>query len=360
MNIIISKASLSKAITSASKAVSTNTAIPILSGILLRAEEGVLELQSTNIDQSIRIKVAANVEEPGDAVVSGKVLANIVKSLPDEAVTIESSGTTATIKCGRAKFRLNTLDPKDFPEFPKAEPEASATIRCALLSDMVDRVYKMTSKDKSRPILSGIKLDIEGGMVRLVATDSYRLAVCDAGIDFEGEFSALVPGNVFHDVMGMASMVDEVTISTTSRQVIFEFGNVTYVTRFIEGNFPNYKQLLPKSCNTSVRLDRSIFTAALKRVSIMASSTQSVRFDVSGDTMDMYASTPDEGESSEQVEVETDGQPVTIALNGKFVAETMAACGDEVVLELTTSVQPAVFKSYGTVNYLCLCMPVRI
>ena len=357
MNIIISKTALSKAINVVSKG---NSAIAVLSGILVSASDGTLELQSTNLDQSVRIKVPANVLEQGSTVVSGKVFANIVKSLPDEAVSLESDDTSATIKCGRSRFRLNTLSPDDFPEFPKDEPDASATIPSALLADMVDRTYKMVSKDKSRPILSGIKLDIEGGMVRLAATDSYRLSVCDASVDYEGTFSALVPGTVFHDVMGMASATDDITVSTTSRQVVFEFGNVTYVTRFVSGNFPDYKKLLPKSCTTSVRIDRDLFSAALKRVSVMASSTQAVRFEVSDNVVTMSAFTPDEGESSEQVDVDMDGEAVTIALNGKFVSETMASCGDDVSIELTTSVQPAVFKSYGTVNYLCLCMPVRI
>lgn len=360
MNVTISQSALNKSISIVSKALSSGSAVPMLSGVLLTASDGVLELQTTNLEQSIRVRVAANVEEPGGTVVPGKVFANVVKSLPDEAVTIDAGGSGATVKCGRSRFRLNTMAAKDFPEFPKATPDATATIQSALLAEMVDRTYKMVSKDKSRPILGCVKLDVDGGMVRLAATDSYRLAVCDAGVDFDGTLTALVPGNAFHDVMGMASGIEDMAISTTSNQVIFEFGTVTYVTRALEGNFPDYRKLLPSSFTTSVRIDHDLFAAALKRVSVMATSNPSVRFDVVGDVLTMSASTPEDGDSSEQLDVDTDGNDLAIALNGKFVSEAIAACDDDVSIEMNGPMAPAVFKSYGTINYLCLCMPVKL
>ncbi len=367
MKFSVSQSSLSKALSVVTKGMASNSTLPILSGIFIKAEEGVLEFQTTNLTISIRHRIAANVEEEGSTVVSGKILSNIVKTLPDAAVTFDGGDRTVSIECDKSTFRLNTLDAHDFPEFPQFALERSIELPSELLSEMVDKVYKVTSKDASRPILSGILLSVEENTIRLVATDSYRLAVCDSNTETSSSdeaFTTIVGGSTFHDVLTLPSMTDTIMIGTTLSQVVFSFGDTTYVSRKIDGNFPNYKQLLPASCNTAVKINVSQFAAALKRVSVIALANPSVRFDIDADgrLMRLSASSPEQGESSEFVNVEVEGEPMSIALNYHYVFDCItAASGEkEVTLELQSAMQPGIFKSYSKINYLYLLMPVRM
>ncbi|WP_072500315.1 DNA polymerase III subunit beta [Olsenella phocaeensis] len=367
MKFSVSQSALAGALAVVSKGMASNSTLPILSGVYIKAEEGVLEFQTTNLTISIRHKIQANVEEAGATVLSGKILSNIVKTLPDSAVSFEGAGHTVLISCEKSKFRLNTLEAGDFPEFPDLSPDRSIELPSGLLSQMVDKVYKVTSKDSSRPILSGILLSVEENTIRLVATDSYRLAVCDSNTEtssVDEAFVAIVPGNTFHDVLTLPSMTEEVMVGITDSQVVFSFGNTTYVSRKIDGTFPNYRQLLPPSCTTSVRIDVPQFAAALKRVSVIALANPSVRFDIDADgkVLKLSASSPDQGESTELLPVEVEGEGMAIALNYHYVFDCVnAATGqDSITLELQSAMQPGIFKSYSKINYLYLLMPVRM
>lgn len=367
MKFSVSQSSLEVALSVVSKGMASNSTIPILSGVYLRAQEGTLELQATDLTISIRHKIPANVEEPGETVVSGRILTSIVKTLPDAAVTFEAEAHGVSITCDKSSFRLNALESADFPEFPAYELSRSVELPSEVLSQMVSKVYRVTSKDSSRPILQGVQLTVENNTIRLVATDSYRLAVCDTHVETAGlaePFSTIVPGATFHEVLGLPSMTDKILVGTTESQVVFAFGNTTFISRRIEGNFPNYRQLLSGNCSTSVKIPTAEFASALKRVSVIATSNPSVRFDVDaeGGVMTLAASAPDQGESSETLSVEVEGNNVVIALNHRFVADCVGAVGnvDTMTLELEGSMRPGVFKSYGDINYLYLLMPVRL
>lgn len=366
MKFTVSQSSLMRALSVVSKGMGANSTIPILSGIYVRAYDGNLEFQTNNLTISIRHLIPANVEGEGETVVSGKVITSIVKTLADAAVTFESSDRSVIISCEKSTFRLNTLNPSDWPAFPSLSPEKTIELPSDLLSRMVDKVYKVTSKDSSRPILQGILLTVEDNTIRLVATDSFRLAVCDSSTESPaGEtFRAIVAGGVFHDVLTMPSLTDTIQIGTTDSQVVFSFGNTTFVSRRIEGNFPDYKQLLPATCGTAVGIDVSEFAAALKRVSVIALQNSSVRFDIdaAAATMRLSASSPDQGDSSEVVSVEVEGQDLAIALNYHYVFDCVNAVSDskQMRLELQGATQPGIFKCNGKVNYLYLLMPVRL
>lgn len=366
MKFTISQSALAKALSVVSKGMGQNSTLPILSGIYLCAHEGTVELQTNNLTISVRCLVAANVEEPGETVVSGKVLNNIVKTLGDSAVTFEGADRMLSLSCERSVFRLNTLSASDWSSFPEVSATSTIELPSALLSQMVDKVYKVTSKETSRPILQGILLTVEDNTIRLVATDSFRLAVCDSTVESgPGEsFRAILPGTVFHDVLSMASGVESIQIGITDSQVVFSFGNTTFVSRRIEGNFPDYKQLLPPTCATAVPLSVPEFSAALKRVSSVAQQNASVRFDIDADGafVRLSSSSPDQGEAAEEIAAEVEGQSMAIALNYHYVFDCVNAVSDskEMRLELQGPAQPGIFKVNGKVNYLYLLMPVRL
>ena len=367
MKFSVSQSSLEQALSVVGKGMASNSTLPILSGIYIKAHEGSITLESTNLTISIRHEIPANVEESGEVVVSGKILTNIVKTLSNAAVTFSGEDRLLTITCEKSTFRLNTLAASDFPEFPQYSLERSIELPSELLTKMVDKVYRVTSKDTSRPVLGGVLLSVADNTIRLVATDSYRLAICDSNSETstaEEEFVTLVGGTTLHEVLTMPSLEGRILIGTTQSQVVFSFGNTTYVARRIDGTFPNYKQLLPSSCTTSVNIDVEAFSAALKRVSVIALANPSVRFDIDADgkVMKLSASSPDQGESTELLPVEVTGESVAIALNYHYVFDCVNAASNErqITLELQSTMQPGIFKSYGRINYLYLLMPVRM
>lgn len=366
MKFTVSQSAIERALQVVTKGMATNSTLPVLAGIYIRAAEGMLEFQTTNLTISIRHKIAANVEEEGATVIAGKVLVNIVRNLPDAAITFESFDSLVSITCDKSHYRLKALDANTFPDFPELALETSIELPSALLQEMVDKVYRVTSKDSSRPILSGVLLTVEENVIRLVATDSYRLAVCDSTAESssaEEGFRAIIGGRTFHEVLSLPSMTDKILVGTTTNQVIFVFGNTTYVTRRIEGNFPNFRQLLPKSCTTTATIPVEGFGSSLKRVSALVAPNSPVRIDVDpdGNIMRLSASSPDQGESTEMLPVDVEGTTLSIALNVSYVLDCVAAVsGGELALELQSAQQPAIFKSYGQVNYLYLLMPVRL
>lgn len=366
MRFTVSQSSLATALSVVSKGIASSSTLPILSGVYMKAENGTLEFQTANLTVSIKYKVAANVEEPGETVVSGRILTNIVKNLPDVATVFEGGGRTLDITCGSSHFHLNALNPIDFPDFPEISLTSSVELPKNVLTKMVDKVYRVTSRDTSRPILGGIFMTVENNTIRLVATDSYRLAVCDTNVEtssLASPFQMIVPGSTFHDVLSLPSDEEKILVGSTESQVVFDFGNVTYVSRRIEGNYPNYKQLLPVEHKTAVKFDVETLTSVLKRVSVVAVTNPTVKLDVDADgnlvTLSSVAS--DQGDANETIDAEVEGDTVSIAFNHHYLIDCLTAVGSgEITLELNTGNDAGIFKSYGDINYLYLLMPVNI
>lgn len=363
----VSQSSLAKALSIVSKGMSSNATLPIFTGVHLSAADGMLELQSTDLSISIRCKIPANVEDPGQTVLSGKTLLNIVKNLSGGTIRFTTTSSMCTITCGSSQFNLIVLNPVDFPEFPEFVLERSVELPATLLSTMVDKVYRATSKDTSRPVLSGVLMTVENNVIRLVATDSFRLAVCDTNVEtsaLNDGFEMIIPGTVFHDVLTIPSESETILIGSTDSQVVFVFGDTTYVSRRIEGNFPNYKQLLPTSSQTTIKLSSSDLSGALRRVSTISTTNPKVCMDINMDeaSIKLSTSSPDMGEASETLPVEVEGNPMTIALNYRYIEDCVSAAGSDaqLTLELQDAMRPAVFKTWGKINYLYLLMPVRM
>lgn len=368
MRFTVSQSSLAEALATVMKGVASASTLPILSGVLIKAEDGVLEFQTSNYTISIRHRVAARVEEPGEMVVPCKMLSNITKTLPDAPVNFEVEERQVAISCAKSSFRLNTLAAGDFPEFPTLALEQSVELPSDILSDMVSRVWRVTSTDKNRQTLTGVQMTVENNMVRLVATDAYRLAVCDTQVEtstLEGSFELIVPSEAFNDALSISGGNGSIMIGATDNQVVFMAGNTTYVARRIEGTFPNYKGLLPDTCNTSVKIDVAAFNAALKRVTVVAQANSAVTFDIDADagTMTLSAFSGDQDQASETLDVEIEGNSGKVAFNYHYIFGCLNVLGHEkeITLELKSFAQEAgIFKSYDKINYVYLVMPVRV
>lgn len=368
MKFTVSQSSLTQALSIVSKGIASSSTLPILSGVLITAEDGVLEFQSSNYTINIRHRIAAHVEEPGKIVVPCKMLANITKTLPDAPVSFEvADRQQVLVSCGRSSFSLNMLDAGDFPEFPAYAIERSVELPVNVLSEMVSRVWRVTSTDKARPVLSGVYMTVENNTIRLVATDSFRLAVCDTQVEtssLEGSFELNVPADAFNDALSIMADQSTIIVGATDTQVVFTAGNTTYVSRRIEGTYPNYKQLIPDSCSTSVKMSVDEFNAALKRVAVVAGNNPAVKFDIDTENglLGLSAISGDQDRAQESLEIDAEGASGSIAFNYHYIFACLNALAKEkdITLELKNFAQAGVFKSYDKINYLYLVMPVRI
>lgn len=363
MRFAIARSELLDSLGVVTKALSSRTTLPILSGILISAADGAVVLQSTDLEISIKHTVSAGVEDTGSAVLPGRLLSEVVRSLPEAAVHIETSSfDQVKVVCGTSSFTLRSLSPEDFPKFPEVSPGQKVSIPSETLRSLVRKVSRAVSRDEARPILTGILMVIDGTTVRMVATDSYRLAIAEAELPepVDERIEIVVPGKALEEIPKLAGGVESVSMGIAENQIVFEFGSSIYVTRRIEGAFPNYRQLVPQDGETKVTVARSEMEDAAKRVSLLAQHNAPLRVKVSDNTITLTAQTQDVGEASEDLMVATQGEPIEIAFNHAFLVDGLASSDDESLTFMASSpLKPGVFRSTEGDSFTYLIMPVR-
>jgi DNA polymerase-3 subunit beta len=365
MKLSIARSELLDALNVVSKGMSARSTLPILSGIYFDARDGQLTMQSTDLEVSVRHRAPALVEQDGETVVPGKLLSDIVRSLPEAAVTLEKDKDILSVRCQQAAFTVRTLNPADFPKFPELSIDKSVSLPASTLSSMVRRVSKAVSRDETRAVLTGVLLVIEGPSIKLVATDSYRLAMVDRLLEepVGEDIEAVVPGRALDEASKLAASGESVRMGISENQIVFEFGETTFVTRKIEGTFPNYKQLIPKETETSATIPTEEFLSSVKRVSLMALHNSPLRISVRPEdqTVSLSATTQDVGDASEDLMVKAEGKDVEIAFNHAFLMDGLNSVPDgSVRLDLQSALKPGVLRSEGEEEFLYLLMPVRL
>ena len=365
MKFSINQSELQNALSVVLKGVATRSTLPILSGVLLEADNDSLTLQTTDLELSVQYTVAALVEQPGRAVVPGKLFADIVKNLPDAAVHVEADEENAVITCDTASFSIKALNPDDFPAFPHVDVTQRVDIPFAQFASMVRRVARVVSKDESRAILTGVLITIEDGRLKMVATDSYRLAITEAELpEYAGEeFQAVIAGTFLQDIAALPKSDGPVAFALAENQIVVTYQDTVFVNRRIEGNFPNYRQLLPDSHSTRVSMPVEHLVAGVKRASLLGQASSPVRFDINiaSQTTQLSSVAQDVGSAQETIACAGEGEDVEIAFNYAYLLDGLAAVGtDEVFLEVQSSLKPGIFKAAEPENFLYLVMPVRI
>lgn len=366
MKFSINASELQNALTTVSKGSDSNPAQPILAGILLNARESMLTLESTNLNLSIRCALPALVEEEGRCVIPSKLLVDVVKSLPDAAVHIqaEDDEDKATILCEASTFSLKTFAAQDFPGFPEVAADHTMRIPYGIFKRMVRRTAKVTSRDESRAILTGILVETAGGLLRMVATDSYRLAVTEAPFgDTAESFSAVIPGAFMQDLAALPEIGCDIEMAVAENQIIAEYGSTTFISRRIEGNYPPYNQLLPDSFKTRATFDTKQLIDAVKRTSLLSNKTSAMKLDLnaSSQTTQISTATQDIGAASETIRSKIEGDDCEIAFNFGYTIDGLSSSEeDEVSLELQGAQRPGIFKSGDSERYLYLIMPIRM
>ena len=364
MEFNIDKNELQKALTTVSKGMSARTTLPILAGILVSAEGDMVKFQTTDLETSISHKTHADVVEEGTSVLPGKLLQDIAKSFQDAAVHVKTSENQAIVSCMNSSFTLSTLPAADFPAFPQVDPQQQIDVPANDLARAVQRVAFAASRDEARAVLTGIFFEVGEKSIRLVATDGYRLAVVDmpASLAQVDPFSAIIPSRAFDDVTRLSSSEQAISIGLSENQVMFTFGDTVFVSRRTEGDYPDYRGLLPKNHNLRVDMQTEDLKTAVKRVSLIAQAHSPVRFhfDILGQQAMVCANAQDVGNAEESIPMQIDGEDnLEIAFNHQYVLDALNVMGEQTRIEMQSSLKPGIFKPGEDESYLYLVMPVR-
>ncbi len=355
---------LVEALATAGRAVSTRGgALPVLSGVLVELTGDNLRLTGSDLDLTITVERVVDGESDGVAVLPAKLASDIVRSFKSGAVQVEIDGEQAHLSVGRSEFSLRLLAAEEYPRFerPTTDP---VTLDAESLSHALKQVIPAASSDDSRPILTGVLLAAEDTGLRLVATDSYRLAVRDlfdaVGVLAEGQH-VLVPSRALQELARVLGTGKEVQVRLGSRDASFEVGGVQLTTRLIEGEFPNYRGLIPKSQPNRLTVERDAFLEALRRVRLMAQEATPVRVVMSADGLELRAITQDVGQAHEDIDADYDGQELTVAFNPQYLLDGVEVAGGErITLETVDALKPALVRTEGRDDFLYLLMPVRV
>jgi DNA polymerase-3 subunit beta len=349
-----------------SRAVSTRAATQALSGILIDSSEGGVALAATDGEMGLRTALEAEVEGTGAILLPGRLLSELARSLGDESVEIElrESERDVEIRSGGSSFHLRVLPSEDFPNLPEPGDEP-LKIPAAALAETVDLVAPAASRDDMRPVLTGVLVTAAAGEMTMVATDSYRLAVKRTALEgaIGGELEANIPAKALRELGRLVSAgeVDEVAVSLLPNQAVFTAGPILLNTRLIDGQFPNFRQLLPESYEHDVRLPRPEFLEVVRRVSQLAQRNAPLRLSFAQGELKVSASTPDVGDAEETMPAAFEGEPLEIGFNPEFLREGIESVeGDEVVLRLISPLRPGLLQPVGNEDFRYLVMPIRL
>jgi DNA polymerase-3 subunit beta len=365
------------------RGVSTRGTLPVLSGVLLQAQDGRLEMFSTDLEISMKAGIAASVESPGDVVVPARLFSDVVRNLPAEEVHVElgrsdETGGQVVVTGGAARFELNAWAASDFPQTSTFDLSQSLAIARGPFLETLAKVARAASRDDNRPILTGVLVSIDQTTLRMVATDSYRLAVKQTALEGgpDSEIQAIVPVKALNEVSRLAAGVQSDTIALVvgENQALFGLGDLVIATRLIEGQFPNYRQLLPDSFEHTVELEREAFLGVVRRVGLLAQKNAPLRLKFSPAGPDdegadqqsrliVRAVTQDIGQAQETLPVEYSGEDFEIGFNHLFLIDGVESVGGEKVsLQLITPLRPGLLSGGDTAgaDFLYLIMPIRL
>jgi DNA polymerase-3 subunit beta len=353
---------LSDALQTVQRAVSSRPGIPALAGVLMNASGEELVLATTDLEVSARLRLGSvQVQQEGVALVPAKLLAEMVKSFDQAPVQFEYEGGQARITCNNYEGTVRCLPAEDFPALQ--DPAGTrVTVSAPRAAEGITQVIRAASRDEARPILTGVLLEISREGLTMAATDSYRLAVRELEATAEGEAKALIPERALSEAGRAAGNEEkgELELFVDQGQVAFRCGPLTLTSRLIEGEFPNYRQLLPEQYENRLSTSRQRLMDAVKRVGLLARESSPVRMEFNALGVRLSSSSPDLGDAVESVEGQYEGEEITAAFNPNYLVDGLGgATGDRIQVEVRDGLKPAVIKGEDQA-FVYLVMPVRL
>ncbi|MEU3773033.1 DNA polymerase III subunit beta [Streptomyces sp. NPDC046876] len=374
MKIRVERDVLAEAVAWAARSLPARPPVPVLAGLLLKAEEGTLSLSGFDYEVSARVSVEADVEEDGTVLVSGRLLADICRALPNRPVEISTDGVRATVVCGSSRFTLHTLPVEEYPALPQM-PTATGTVPGEVFASAAAQVAIAAGRDDTLPVLTGVRIEIEGDRVTLASTDRYRFAVREflwKPENPDASAVALVPAKTLLDTAKSLTSGDTVTLALSGSGageglIGFEGAGRRTTTRLLEGDLPKYRTLFPTEFNSIAVIETAPFVEAVKRVALVAERNTPVRLSFETGVLTLEAGSSDDAQAVERVDAQLEGDDISIAFNPTFLLDGLSAIDSPVAqLSFTTSTKPALLSGRPAVDaeadeaYKYLIMPVRL
>jgi DNA polymerase III subunit beta len=349
------------------RVASSRASVQALSGVMISAKGEQPLLLATDMEVGLQVPLAGEILQPGSAVLPARLVLEVVRSLPGNTVTLElrSHEQDVELISGSAKFHLRTLRSEDFPTLPAPDANTRMTLPTQAFVETAMQVSRSASKDETRPVLTGVLISAGGQDLTMVATDSYRLSIKHATLDsaLQGAIEANVPARALQELARIAQSAEEpeLTISLGQNQVVFEIGDIVLSSRLIDGQFPNYRQLLPESVEHELRLSSAEMADVVRRISLLAQKNAPLRLSFGEGELTVSAQTPDVGEASEMLPVPFSGEPFDIGFNPEFLRDGLESVeSEELVLKLISPLRPGLIESPDGGEFVYLIMPIRL
>jgi DNA polymerase III subunit beta len=365
---------LARGLSIVSRAVATRSTLPVLSNILIATDDNRLKLAATNLEIGINCWIGARVDEDGAVTVPARLLSDFVNSLPADRVDLELLVRTQQIllRCARFEAKIKVIDAQEFPLIPTSDENTGIKVDAGLLRKKIEQVIFAAATDESRPILTGVSARFDGGQLTLAAADGFRLAVSKVDLlsPVDKPMTTIIPARALAEVSRVIGDQEEpvqINLTQAHNQILFHMKNVDLVSQLIEGTFPDYNQIVPKSHQSSVVVETRALLQAVKTANIFARDAANiVRFQVTpGDELgpgklQLFAAAAEMGENVGEVDITTEGSAIEIAFNGRYLIDLLSATSSaKVLMETTNSQSPGVFKPVDGDDFVCVVMPMH-
>ena len=369
MKIVCYKDKILKAINSVVKGVASKTTMPILEGILIQTNDNEIKLTTYDLEIGIEYVMDCDVKEQGSTVVNAIMFSEIIRKLPDSEIYLTlNENNLLEIECEGSLYKLATMNPEEFPELPKIEIENSIEIEQSTLKNMIRKTIFAVSTEDNRPIFTGCLFEIENNKLTLVAVDGFRLALRNIYLNKEtNNFSAVIPGKTLNEVNKiLLDSFDVIKIGVSKNQALFEMDNCKIVTRILEGDFLNYKSVIPSNWETRIKVNKSNLQDCFERISLISSSSVEkekkypvkVSVEIGKVTISCTNQT---GDAKEEIYVSTEGKNIEVGFNPKYFLDSLKAIDEEeVFVELGTNISPCLIKPVDNSNYTYMILPIRL
>jgi DNA polymerase III subunit beta len=355
------------------RAVATRTTLPITQNVLISTDQSQLKLAATNLEIAISSWIGAKIESEGSITIPARVFTEFISSLPSDIISLNLKHHTLEIKCGRYEARINGLDAADFPPIPQVGDGFSTKVLAEELKQAISQVAFAAATEESRPVLTGVQTEFEGGKMTMAAADGFRLAVHRNNLiePVKDKVSMIIPAKAYHELNRLMTEPDqeiEITLNAQKSQVLFKLKNIEMVSQLIQGSFPNYSQLIPQTYGTKARIDVAEFQRAIKMASIFARDGSGIaRVIVTpGATPEtgkvtISARADEIGDNVGEIDALVDGEAAKIAFNARYLADVLSVIKQaQVSLEVTTPSNPGVLRPVGVDNYDHVVMPMFV
>ena len=369
MKIVCYKDKIIKALNSVVKGVASKTTMPILEGILIQTNDNEIKLTTYDLEIGIEYIMECEIKEQGSTVVNAIMFSEIIRKLPDTEIYISlNDKNLLEIECEGSLYKLATMNPEEFPELPKIEIENSIEVDQNVLKNMIRKTIFAVSSEENRPIFTGCLFEIENNKLNLVAVDGFRLALRSIYLNKQtNNFSAVIPGKTLNEVNKIISdSFEPVKIGVSKNQALFEMDNCKIVTRILDGEFLNYKNVIPSNWETRIRVNKNSIQNSFERISLISASAiekekkypVKVQVDIG---KVIISCTNQTGDAKEELFVSTEGKNLEAGFNPKYFLDGLKAVEDEeVFIEFGTSISPCLIKSVENNDYTYMILPIRL